>query len=70
MSECQTKAGNQECLENRTPKIDLLSMGPDGPDQPGSSGGSYRRTVTGPNTEPRQGPETGPTSNDVLEWFP
>ena len=41
-----------------------------GPDRTGSSGRTYRRTVTGPITEPRPDPETGPTSDDVLEWFP
>ena len=38
-----------------------------GPDRTGSSGRTYRRTVTGPITEPRPDPETGPTSDDVLE---
>ena len=41
-----------------------------GPDRTGSSGRTYRRTVTGPITEPRPDPETGPTPDDVLEWFP
>ena len=41
-----------------------------GPDRTGSSGRTYRRTVTGPITGPRPDPKTGPTSDDVLEWFP
>ena len=40
------------------------------PDRTGSSGRTYCRTVTGPITEPRPDPETRPTSDDVLEWFP
>ena len=36
----------------------------------GSSGRTYRRTGTGTITEPRPDPKTGPTSDDVLEWFP
>ena len=59
-----SKVGN-----DRTPKIevwpDLLSLvRPDaGPDRTGSSGRTYRRTVTGPITEPRPDPKTGPTSD-------
>ena len=40
------------------------------PHRTGSSGRTYRWTVTRPITEPRPDPETGPTSDDVLEWFP
>ena len=64
---------------DRTPKIKVRPDGrtsslwvrPDaGPDRTGSSGRTYRRTVTGPITGPRPDPKTGPTSDDVLEWFP
>ena len=64
---------------DRTPKIEVRPDGrtsslwvrPDaGPDRTGSSGRTYRRTVTGPITEPRPDRQTGPTSDDVLEWFP
>ena len=40
------------------------------PDRTGSSGRTYRRIVNRPITKPRLDPKTGPTSDDVLEWFP
>ena len=54
----------------RSSRTSSLWVRPDaGLDRTGSSGRTYRWTVTGPITEPRPDPETGPTSDDVLEWF-
>ena len=40
-----------------------------GPDRTGRSGRTYRRTETGPITEPRPDPKTGPTSDGNISYF-
>ena len=71
---CTSYIGNDRTLQIEVRpdgRTSSLWVRPDaGPDRTGSSGRTYRRTVTGPITEPRPDPETGPTSDDVLEWFP
>ena len=66
----ETVVGNDRTLQIEVRpdgRTSSLWVRPDaGPDRTGSSGRTYRRTVTGPITEPRPDPETGPTSDDVL----